>query len=174
MGGGSPVTTKKAKPIVPDRRIEFITRHRGWSVKDTKHLYVHKIVNISGEEYKDVILKEEFMKIANAIYSLGKEDKEITRPNIAKMVYHKYPGDHEYWWVDNTIGILLLEGFLDYIGGKAPQRFRITEKFVPDRIFEKIRDCKKNCVNLFSDIIHKEVTWYSTELNSKNFSRKKA
>jgi hypothetical protein len=34
--------------------------------------------------------------------------------------------------------------------------------------------CTKNCVNLFDDIIHKEVTWYLTEINLKKFSKKKA
>ena len=31
-------------------------------------------------------------------------------------------------------------------------------------------DCPKNCVNLFSDIIHKEVTWYLTEGRSNRFT----
>ncbi len=30
-------------------------------------------------------------------------------------------------------------------------------------------DCKKNCANLFDDIIFKEVTWYLTGINSKSF-----
>jgi len=44
--------------------------------------------------------------------------------------------------------------------GKAPSLMRILGV---EAIYPRKRECKKNCVNLFSDIINKEVTWYSTE-----------
>ena len=41
--------------------------------------------------------------------------------------------------------------------------------FEPSPMPLQIRDCRKNCVNFLDAIMHKEVTWYLTGLNSKNF-----
>lgn len=119
---------------------KYITRHRDWGVKDDKNLYVKKITIKSGQEYRDSIPKEEFMKIVNTICSLGKKGVELTRRIITDHIYGKEPHDDKYyWWVDNTMGVLILGRYLEYIGGKAPQKFRPAENFVPEIIFKKIK-----------------------------------
>ena len=101
-------------------------------------MYVTKANLKNSYEYKDLIKKEEFTKIINAIYSLAKKDKEITRTLVTNEVYGKNSPVNRYWWVDNTIGILLLEGLLLHIGGKTPQKFKLTENFIPEKILKII------------------------------------
>lgn len=125
--------------LPPEVKGEFITRHRSWGIKDDKYIYVNKVILKSGIEYRDGILKEEFIKIANAIYNFQKKNVLINRTLVTKEVYGEHPKQNRYWWVDNTMGILILEGFLLYKRGKAPQYFEISDTFTPEKIFNKIK-----------------------------------